>query len=159
MMIVILFACGTPTAERPVLKDPAPIAENVENTHNTLVQLLSVHDGFSCARIKQHNPVLTDLSRIVEEVNKPAWVPMRAVACMIEIYPEESQPDLEKWIIDANRKGLAFLIAGQVEKLPDRVALSVVKKGLQGPHAIDIRSRLEKLDDPRLQSILYPSED
>ena len=157
MMIVILFACGTPTAERPILKDPAPIAENAENTHTTLVQYLSVHDGFSCARL--HNPVLADLSRIVEEVDKPAWVPMRAVACMIEIYPKESQPDLERWIIDPHRKGLAFLIAGQVDKLPDQVALSVVKKGLQGPHAIDIRSRLEKLDDPRLQSILNPSAD
>ena len=159
MMIFILFACGTPTAERPVLKDPAPITENIETTQRSLVQLLSVHDGFSCAMLKNHNPVVADLSHVVEEVEKPAWVPMRAVACMIEMYPSESQHNLEEWIIDPNRKGLAFLIAGQVEKLPDHVAFSVVKKGLQGPHAIDIRSRLEKLNDPRLQSILYPSED
>ena len=84
---------------------------------------------------------------------------MRAVACMIEIYPEESQPDLERWIVAPNQKGLAFLIAGQVDKLPDRVALSVVKKAYKDHMLSTFEVVLEKLDDPRLQSILHPSED
>ena len=153
-MIFLFFACGTQTADRPALQDPSPVSESEKRS---LVQQLSVREGFSCSHIKREDSLLREFSRIVEEIDKPAWVPMRAVACMIEMFPAKSRMNLEAWIIDPNKKGIAFLIAGQIEKLPDQVALSVIKKGLQGPHAVDIRTRLEKLDDPRLQSILYPN--
>ena len=153
-MIFLFFACGTQTADRPALQDPSPVSESEKKS---LVQQLSVREGFSCSHIKRKDSLLREFSRIVEEVDKPAWVPMRAVACMIEIFPAKSRIDLEAWIIDPNKKGIAFLIAGQIEKIPDQVALSVIKKGLQGPHAVDIRTRLEKLNDPRLQSLLYPN--
>jgi len=157
-MILFLLACGTQTAERPTIQEPPSHLESTSNPDITVLQQLSVRDGFSCSQLVDNKELQAELSRIVEEVSKPPWAPMRAAACLIERYSVQAKPDFERWIVDPSKKGLAFLIAGQIEKMPDEVALSVVKLGLAGPHALDIRVRLEKINDPRLQTILQPSQ-
>ena len=149
MLYIFLIACG----DAP----PADLIDEKVSHKQNLVTHLSLRDQkLSCASLS--SPQLQkELTDIVDTVERPPWVPMRAAACLTELYPSTSEEDLIRWISSPDKKGLAFLIAGQISKIPDASAIPIAKAGLRGPHARDIRIRLEKQNDVRLKSLLSPT--
>lgn len=148
MLYLLFFACGDSPQNEPSQED--------RSTTKELVTYLSARDStLSCASLS--SPQLQkDLTEIVDTIERPPWVPMRAAACLIELYPEHSKEDLIRWISAPDKKGLAFLIAGRLSNIPDTTAISIAKAGLKGPHSRDIRVRLEKQDDSRFAPLLSP---
>ena len=146
MLYLFLLACG----ESP----PNESIQEKESQKQDLITRLSARDHqISCASLS--SPQLQkDLTEIVDTVERPPWVPMRAAACLTELFPQASKEDLIRWISAPNKKGLAFLIAGQLSKIPDDSAISIAKAGLSGPHSRDIRVRLKKQNDARFASLL-----
>ena len=164
-MIFILLACGDTTTpshtDRPKeeIQVPAhtstPLQVHTKKRIDTLVQTLSTREQqISCSILTHEKTLKTDLTTIVDTIERPPWVPMRAATCLAELFPIKSQSDLSRWISDPQKKGLAFLIAGLVPNLPDDVARSVVEKGLNGPHEAQVRMRLTKQKDPRSMPLL-----
>ena len=148
MLYLLFLACG----EAP---QNGPVQEKISHKKELITQLSARDNTISCASLS--SPQLQeDLTEIVDTVERPPWVPMRAAACLSDLYPEKSKDDLVRWISAHNKKGLAFLIAGKLSKLPDSAAISIAKAGLEGPHARDIRVRLEKQNDARFESLLLP---
>ena len=150
MFFVLLLSCldsaqtSTPNAS---------VKENVSQKKE-LIQRLSARDNqLTCASLSS-SQLQKDLTEIVDTVTRPPWVAMRAAACLTEIYPKQSQEDLARWISAPDKKGLAFLIAGKLSKLPDTSAIAIAKAGLNGPHARDIHIRIQKQDDARLTPLL-----
>ena len=149
MIYFLFFACGdAPHTES--------VQENSSHTQELIVRLSARDHQLSCSSLS--SPQLhKDLTEIVDTVARPPWVAMRAAACLTELYPEESKEDLIRWISAPNKKGLAFLIAGKLSNIPDTSAVSIAKAGLSGPHARDIRIRLEKQNDTRFAPLLSPN--
>jgi hypothetical protein len=159
MMFLFLLACGSvdaPPQKKTVKEDVQNIeSDNHTSRIDTLVQTLSARDQqLSCSMLTLETTLQAELTTIVDTVQRPPWVPMRAAACIAELYPNTSQSDLSRWIVDPQKKGLAFLIAGLVPKLPDDVARLIVLEGLSGPHEHQVRIRLKKLHDPRITPLL-----
>ena len=151
-MYFLLLACGTPT----LIESPTSVEKNtvVPTETTSLVTQLSARDSqLDCTQLPT-TELRTELISIVDTVERPPWVPMRAAACLAELFPAESQEDLLRWIATPDKKGLAFLIAGQLPKLPDDIAKNVAQAGLNGPHAQEIRLRITKQNDPRLAPLL-----
>ena len=150
MLYLFFFACGDAPQNEPV-------QEKISHK-KSLVTYLSARDNtISCSSLS--SPQLQqDLTEIVDTVERPPWVAMRAAACLSDLYPKKSKDDLARWISAPNKKGLAFLIAGKLSKLPDATAISIAKAGLEGPHALDIRVRLEKQNDVRFAPLLSPKK-
>lgn len=150
MMYLILLACLEST---PSKSNAVSTPQHTSQTQD-LVQHLSTRDhNLSCNSLSSAH-LQKDLTKIVDTIHLPPWVPMRATACLTELFPEESHTDLARWISDPEKKGLAFLIAGKLSKLPDASAITIAKAGLNGPHGRDIRIRIKKQNDARLTPLL-----
>ncbi|MEC7987914.1 MAG: hypothetical protein VX278_22290 [Myxococcota bacterium] len=152
---IILLSCQS---EELATRSPSTLApaQKIADTpsSSTLVRRLSVRDtGLDCKTLEAVN-LREELTYVVENVSRPPWAGMRAAACLAELFPNESKTDFVRWVKDPNTKGLAFLLAGQLEKLPDPVAIDVAEAALSGPHAPDFRIRLEKVNDIRMKELL-----
>ena len=130
-----------------------PQKELVHDSQVILKTLSSRDSKINCEDLPKTN-LQKELTTIVNSTVRPPWTPMKAASCLMELYPVKAENDLLLWTTDPSKKGLAFLIAGQMKSLPDKQALKIAKAGLQGPHKNDFRIRLEKLNDPRLVSLL-----
>ena len=148
-MFFFLIACGTVSSPTP--KQQA--ASSPVDTLSLTTQLSARDTTLSCTDLAGEN-LKQELVNIVETIQRPPWVPMRAATCLAELYPSESKPELMRWIADPQKKGLAFLIAGQLSHLSTEDARSVANAGLNGPHGQQIRIRLEKQNDERLSPVL-----
>lgn len=151
-MFFLFLACGTTAS----FQSTAPVEQStiISSNVSSLMSLLSARDSqIDCTQLPTEE-LQTQLVSIVETIERPPWVPMRAATCLTELYPTESQEELLRWIATPEKKGLAFLIAGQIPKLPDEIAINVARAGLQGPHAQEIRLRITKQNDPRLAPLL-----
>ena len=152
----LLLACQPEEAAVSVPPEVPVQEQNLADSpsNNALVRTLSVRDsGLDCQTLKADD-LQMDLTYVVENVTRPPWAGMRAAACLAELYPTEAQPDFVRWVQDPKTKGLAFLLAGQIKRLPDPVAIEVAQAGLSGPHAPDFRVRLEKVNDIRMKDLL-----
>ena len=149
-MLFFLIACGTV----PPPSTAVPSQPSIQSEEPSLIARLSMRDNnIICSDLPKDN-LRSQLINIVETVERPPWVPMRAATCLTELYPSESLEEMTRWITAPDKKGLAFLMAGNISKLPDDIAQQVAQAGLLGPHAKDVRLRLSKQNDPRILPLL-----
>ena len=127
-----------------------PIKEGVVETSSivesiSLQKALSGHDALPCSSLSfvDQTPWL-ELNDIVENVSKPPWAGMRAASCMIELYPKESSALFLDWIVDEKKKGLAYLLASNIDSLPVEQALALVAAALKGPCQEGCKIRFQK---------------
>ena len=132
----------------PLVAVAAPPNFDAEQTQ--LIRQLSHRDGSEpCQKlVTGDDRFRADLLMIVEHVEQPAWVGMRAASCIIELYPSKSVDVLEKWMTSENTMGLAYLLSTKIETLPEVVALRIGKAGVNGPHAQGVIKRIEANDGP-----------
>lgn len=96
-----------------------------------VVRALSARDGASCEAVEAlaSQPVATLLA-VVEEVRMPPYAPMRAAGCLVSRHATAVQPDLERWVVDPQTKGLGRLVLGAFDQMPVAVAVPVARKAL-----------------------------
>lgn len=98
-----------------------------------VVRALSSRDPVSCAEIEALTPTPVEtLSHVVDNVPNPPWAPMRAADCLIRNHAVESRPNLERWVVAPELKGLGRLVLGSIDTLPVEVAVPVMAKALAG---------------------------
>src|SRR5687767_12273412 len=86
---------------------------------DTVVRALSSRDPVSCEVILSltSTPVPTLLS-VVNEISRPPWAPMRAASCLVQHHAAEIQPDLERWVVAPELKGLGRLVLDSLDQMP-----------------------------------------
>ncbi|MEC7987913.1 MAG: hypothetical protein VX278_22285 [Myxococcota bacterium] len=116
--------------------DNKPLPEKETTSVISLAKILSAHDDTGCQELpfRTEEPWL-ELNVIVNEIPQPPWAGIRAATCMIELYPEASKDLFMAWMVDEHKKGLAYLLASNIDRIPIDIALSLVQVALAGPHA------------------------
>ena len=61
---------------------------------------------------------------------------------------------IDTWVTDPDRRGLAILTIGFLDKLPDQHIERIATKALAGPHAADARKHLSESGNPRLMKLV-----
>lgn len=146
-------------AAAPAAASEAPAAEAVvpapSETQQVLYRALTIRDPApDCAELSllSEDPV-GDLSYIVAHADQPPWAAMRAAGCLLSEHHEAALPLIEGWLQSPQQKGLAILVATQLDSLPEPVALDLARRGLAGPHAASLRSRIARSERPAVQQL------
>ena len=119
--------------------DWAPAAEQT-----AVYKALSVHEPApTCDQVEAlaAEPAAT-LRVVIERATMPPWAPMRAAHCLVTNHPTEARADMLAWVGSEQTRGLAILAIGQLETMPEAIALEVATAALAGPLESDARERL-----------------
>ena len=149
-LTLMLAGCSTPPdvadIQAPSLAVAEETSENPYGVSDALLRALSMRDAPPpCEKLRKYSGQLyTDLGIVVETVRAPAFAPMRAAACMQELYPEKGRQQYVAWMGDGARRGLAIQLANRIDQLPREVALEVGQAGIAGPHRDVVRPRLAR---------------
>lgn len=111
---------------------------------NAMYKALSARDPHpSCASVEalSANPVET-LNSLVENVEMPPWVPMRAATCLVQRHSEAIEPEMLQWVADPDKKGLALLVFRRLDHLPQEVEARVVARAQKGPFKAELNEHL-----------------
>jgi hypothetical protein len=120
-----------------------------------MVRRLSLRDGSPpCSDVEAGSAdPLQDLQAIVQHVELPPFVPMRAAECVIA-KGDAAEGELTRWMTGADTKGLALLLSDRIDALPAPLATRVVTSGLGGPHADEVRARVVKSTLPEVRTLV-----
>jgi len=91
-----------------------------------------------------------DLIWLMDNAKQPAWVGVRAAYCVLTQHADEKTHEIDTWVTDPDRRGLAILTIGFLDKMPDEHVERLAAKALAGPHAADARKHLSESGNPRL---------
>lgn len=145
LLLVTLACAHRAEAEAPPVDAWTPSAEE-----EAVYRALSMRDqGPSCEDLDAmaKDPVAT-LINITEHATMPPWVGVRATQCLVSRHAEDAKSTLSAWIVDPNKRGLAFVISDNTATMPEPVALELARAGLTGPHGADLKRRLAKSSWP-----------
>ena len=95
-----------------------------------------------------------DLIWLMDHANQPAWVGVRAAHCVLTQHMEEKATVIDTWVTDPDRRGLAILTIGMLDKVSPEHGERIAKKALAGPHAADARKRLIEDANPDLLKLV-----
>ncbi len=115
-------------------------------TQEDLIKIFSLKDGGpSCMQLQLSEKTgMIDLLYIVDNVRMPPYAGMRSAKCMIDRYPIQGKEHFVSWMQSDNTKGLAILLANNIDLFPADVAQQLTEAGLNGPHKEFIVQRLTK---------------
>ena len=156
---------AAPGVEEPASNEAAATEEASEPTQeaftptdaqDAMYRALSIRDPApACADIAALTTApVEDLQVLVDEATQPPWVGMRAAAWLLDLYPEQSQPLMQAWVVDPDKRGLAILVTKKLDTLPLPVATEVVNTALAGPMADTLAPRIAKVDSEALRSLV-----
>ena len=74
----------------------------------------------------------------------------RAAYCVLAQHADEKAVEIDSWVTDPARRGLAILTIGFLENMSDHHIERIATKALQGPHAADARKHLLESGEPKL---------
>jgi len=125
-------------------------------TEHTVMRALSVRDPEPlCADVEalSETPVTT-LRSMVENVEMPPWVGMRAATCLASRHASDVEDDLVDWVTDPAKKGLALVALGQLDKMPLPVATEVAQRAIVGSNPEMFRERVGRSSQPELRALV-----
>ncbi len=113
------------------------------------------HPAPDCATISamSEDPV-TDLLYLVDNAILPAWVGMRAAGCLLSDHAEAAQPQILSWVQSEQTRGLAILTLGQLDALPQPMALQVAQAALSGPLVDTAQPRIAASERAELRALV-----
>lgn len=137
---------------------PAEASWTPSPEEQAVYKALSLKDGGpTCEEVEAlaSDPVAS-LSAVAEHATMPPWVGMRAAHCLSTRHAEAAEPTLARWLVDPQLRGMALLLADDLSVMPEPVALRLATAGLAGPHAEDLRKRLDRSEVPALKALASP---
>jgi hypothetical protein len=134
-------------------------AEETDEARRQALRLrMSVrHAAPTCDTIDALTPdPVADLIWLMDHVEQPPWVGMRAAECIIANHAEAETVRLHQWVADPDRKGLMLMILSRLDKLPEPLAHSLAKATLAGPHRELARPRLMRSNHVPVRALVEP---
>ena len=147
MTSLLIFVSTLASAGEPAVK-PSP-------TQSKLYAALKGRDEPpTCDTLAELSPtVADDLIWLMKHANQPAWVGVRAAYCVLTEHADEKASTIDTWVIDPERRGLAILTIGMLDKMPEAHAARIAAKALSGPLAADARKHLLESSDPEMNKL------
>lgn len=138
MLTTLLILTGVAGATTP-LAPPKPTAEQ-----RALYDALKARDGGpSCDELAAlSQDIASDLIWIVDNAKQPPWAGIRAARCILSDHLEAKATDVDAWVVDPSKKGLALLTLSMLDEVPEPAAVRFATLALNGPLADDARARL-----------------
>lgn len=159
LLLLAQLALPVASASEAAAGEAAPPAPT--ETQQILYRALTVRDPApDCTELSllSQDPV-GDLAYIVAHADQPPWAAMRAAGCLLSDHHEAARPLIEGWLQSPEQKGLAILVATQLDSLPEPVALNLARQGLAGPHAASLRSRIARSERAAVRQLAQPARD
>jgi hypothetical protein len=126
-----------------------------------LIQQLSLRDGSPpCAEMEASLPApAASLKAVVQNVQMPPWVPMRAAECLLVGHATESKPELLDWVTRPELKGLGLLALGRLDAMPVELATEVATTAIaRGPDPASARVRVARAVNPAIAGLAAVKE-
>lgn len=102
-------------------------------TDEALAAHLAARHPVSCDRLIALVDIdASHLTRAADRADGPPWAPLRAAGCAAVLFGPEILPTLERWLVDPQRVGLGRAVLGQLDALPEALAVEVVSIALEG---------------------------
>lgn len=134
----------------------APAAAGDAQPDDAVFRALSVRHGApSCEEVEALTPTPVEtLLRLVEEVELPPWVPMRAAECLTTRHAEQIDDHLRRWVVGAETRGLGRLVVDHLDHVPRPLARELALSALrEGPEPELARARITRLRTPELRDL------
>lgn len=129
----------------------APRVERLSDEANTLYLRTLVRDGQpTCAALTAglREPLRALLE--VTAVTAPPRSSVRAATCVVQEHASEAEPHLLRWVRERSTRGLALVVANNLDRLDEGLATRVVDEALRGENSVETGSRIA-------DSTRYPS--
>jgi hypothetical protein len=98
--------------------------------------------------------VADDLLWLMDNANQPPWVGIRAAQCILTHHAKAKADVIDTWVTDPKRRGLAIMVFGMLDVLPEETSVRVAKKALAGPLAADAKVRIKKSEKPAIRALV-----
>ena len=99
-------------------------------------EILRLRDPVGCGQLVVSPELRAELVGLASPETQPSWVPIRAVTCLVELFPDaETVAIVLPWMADPATAGLALVVAGQIDLLPADGALQIATAGMRSPDA------------------------
>ena len=146
--LLILFTSLAPASE--------PAVQKPSHSQSALYDALKGReDPPTCETLATLSPQLADdLIWLMDNANQPAWVGVRAAYCVLTQHADDKALEIDTWVTDPDRRGLAILTIGFLDKMSDKHVERIAAKALAGPHAADARKHLSESGNPKLMKLV-----
>ncbi|MEQ1504615.1 MAG: hypothetical protein ABMB14_20415 [Myxococcota bacterium] len=164
----IVAACHKATelpAEPPPVPIPAALIEGAPAAatatpgavdDGALLRLLSQRDGPpDCAAVEATVPEpVPALLDVVAHVSMPPTAPMSAARCLVLGHAVEVADAIDGWMAGAETRGLAVLVAQNIDAVPLEPAIRFATTGAAGPHAEALTAPLAASARPEIRAVV-----
>lgn len=162
MVLVLVAGCTSSESGRPGGARERSSALEARDEGSVLAPRLALTRALSildpepdCAELEGLTPdPVGDLLSVVDTVEEPPWVPLRAAACLSRRHAPAVRSDLVSWVSERETRGLAMVAIDSLPHMPAEVALQVVTAAAAGPFSATVEERLATSDDPSLRALV-----
>jgi hypothetical protein len=154
MITTLMMLTGLAQAIKPIAP-PKPSAEQM-----ALYQAMKVRDPApSCEGLVPLSTTLdTDLIWLVDHVQQPPWVGIRAAQCVVSHHADVQADTIEAWMTDPSKMGVAILTLRLLDTLPEPTAIRFATAALAGPLSEKATLRLADSVHPGIKAMVADSE-
>jgi hypothetical protein len=117
------------------IKDPPPPCEQVEALATDPVPLLL---------------------RVVDEIQRPPWVAMRAADCLVTRHASSIEAEMTIWMGASQKKGLGFLALAHLDAMEPALATRIASAAMAGPYREEASVRIARSHDESIRALAAP---
>lgn len=139
MLASLAHAVPTPSPSQTALYNAMKMRENTPD----------------CDQLDQYSKtVADDLLWLMDNANQPPWVGIRAAQCILTHHAAVKADVIDTWVTDPKQRGLAIMVFGMLDVLPEETSVRVAKKALAGPLAAEAKVRIKKSEKPAIRALV-----
>jgi hypothetical protein len=133
-------------------------ATNAAESFDAMVHALSIKDPPpACEQVEALAPdPVPLLLRVVDEVERPPWVAMRAADCLITRHAPTIEAEMTSWMGDRNRKGLGLLALGHLDEMEPALATRIATAAMAGPYRDEASVRIARSRVESIRAVAVP---
>ncbi len=95
----------------------------------------------------------SDVAFLVEHATQPAWVAPRAAACLLRETPAAGLQAARGWMLREDRRGLALVALGELDRLPEAAAVELATLARVGPLGTSALPRIERAESEAVRAV------
>lgn len=129
-----------------------------DDAFDATVHALSIKDPPpTCERIEALSPEpVALLLRVVDEIERPPWVAMRAADCLVTRHAPAIEAEMKTWMGDSRKKGLGFLALGHLDTMEPALATRIATAAMAGPYRDEASVRIARSHNESVRTLATP---
>ena len=129
-----------------------------EEPFDATVHALSIKDPPpACEQIEALSPdPVALLLRVVDEIERPPWVAMRAADCLVTRHAPAIEAEMTIWMGDSQKKGLGFLALGHLDAMEPALATRIASAAMAGPYRDEASVRIARSHVESVRTLAVP---